>query len=58
MVTVVVGKQIEGNESTVYTTTEFPDAEQKTQFEMPNKNALIRAFNPGGPKWAMYVKGV
>lgn len=57
MVTIVVGKKNEGIETTIYTTTEFLNSDQKTQFEMPNKNALIRAFNPGGPKWAMYVKG-
>lgn len=53
----MVGKKVTGNETTVYTTTEFADSDQKTQFEMPNKNALIRGFSPGGPKWAMYVKG-
>lgn len=55
--TVIVGKEADDEETTLYTTTEIANEEQKTKFEMPNKNALIKAFNPGGPKWAMYVKG-
>lgn len=57
LVTVIVGKKVDGEETTIYTTTGSTHEEQKTTFEMPNKNALIRAFNPGGPKWVMYIKG-
>lgn len=57
LVTVLVGKRVVGNKTSIYTTTLLSNDEQKTEFEMPNKNALVRSFNPGGPKWAMYVKG-
>ncbi|CAG9863358.1 unnamed protein product [Phyllotreta striolata] len=58
LVTVIVGKQVPGCEATIYTTTKFPNEEQRTTFEIPNKFSLVRAINREGPKWAMYMKGV
>ncbi|KAJ8984669.1 hypothetical protein NQ317_015760 [Molorchus minor] len=58
LVTVIVGKKIEGDESIIFTTNTGVDTSQRATIEMPNKNALIRAITPGGPKWSMYVKGV
>lgn len=57
MVTVIVGRQIPGEESTVITTCEVADTPHKTVIEMPNKNALVRALIPGKPRWANYIKG-
>lgn len=58
MVTVVAGRSIPGEESTVVTTCSSADPPLRVDIEMPNKNALVRALIPGEPKWANYVKGV
>lgn len=56
LVTVMVGKKVEGSVVTVYTTSKFCD--QKTSFDLPSPCAPIRAITPVGPKWVMYIKGV
>ncbi|RZC38126.1 galactokinase-like, partial [Asbolus verrucosus] len=58
LVTVVVGKKIKGEMSTVITTNPDVDPPNKTTIEMPNKNALVKTITPGPPKWSNYVKGV
>lgn len=58
MVTVIVGRQIPGEESTIITTCEAADQPHRVCIEMPNKNALIKALIPGEPKWANYIKGI
>lgn len=56
LVTVMVGKQVQGDESVIFTTSDFP--EKKAVISMPSKTALVRAIPRDGPKWATYVKGV
>lgn len=58
MVTVIAGRQIPGEESTIFTTCKLVDKPYKVVIEMPNKNALVRALIPGEPKWANYIKGI
>ncbi|CAH1116088.1 unnamed protein product [Phaedon cochleariae] len=58
LVTVIVGKKIEGNVVSIHTTTKFSDCEQKTSFELPNDCAKVRTLSHDGPKWAKYIKGV
>lgn len=58
MITIIVGRQIPGEESTIVTGCTTVDKPHKVVIEMPNKNALVRALTPGKPKWANYVKGI
>lgn len=58
MVTVIVGRQIPGEESTVLTTCKLIGSPNKVIIDMPNENALVRALIPGEPKWANYLKGM
>lgn len=57
LVTVMVGKKVPGEVTTVVTTSPDCDAPKKTTIEMPNKNALVKIIPPGPPKWSNYVKG-
>jgi galactokinase len=58
LVTVMVGKKIPGEETTILTMNPHTDPPNKTTIEMPNKNALVKTITPGPPKWSNYVKGV
>lgn len=57
MVTVMVGKKIDGDITTILTTNKDADLPRKTTIEMPNINALVKTIPPGPPKWSNYVKG-
>jgi galactokinase len=57
LVTVMVGKKIPGEETTILTMNPHTDPPNKTTIEMPNKNALVKTITPGPPKWSNYVKG-
>lgn len=58
LVTVIVGKAIEGNESIIVTTNRDVPGPHKVTVEMPNKKCIIRANTQGKPKWANYIKGI
>ncbi|EFA08251.1 galactokinase [Tribolium castaneum] len=58
LVTVIVGKKVSGEETTIITTNPDADPPKKATIEMPNKNALVKTIPPGPPKWSNYVKGV
>lgn len=58
LVTVIVGRKIEGDITTIHTTNPDADQPRTTTIEMPNANALVRTIAHTGPKWSLYVKGV
>jgi len=57
-VTVIVGRKIEGDITTIHTTNPDADQPRTTTIEMPNANALVRTIAHTGPKWSLYVKGM
>lgn len=58
LVTVIVGKKISGDITTVISTNKDVDEPKTITIEMPNANALVRTIEHTGPKWSLYVKGV
>lgn len=58
LITVIVGKKTDGDESTIVTTNPHVDEPKKVTIGMPSPNAPIRALLRDGPKWALYMKGV
>ncbi|KAL1495011.1 hypothetical protein ABEB36_010501 [Hypothenemus hampei] len=58
LVTVIVGRKIGGDISTIVTTNPDADNPKKATIEMPNQNALVRTIEHSGPKWNLYVKGI
>ncbi|ERL95343.1 hypothetical protein D910_12608 [Dendroctonus ponderosae] len=58
LVTIIVGRKIDGDITTLVTTNPDADKPRKITIEMPNKNALVRTIEHSGPKWCLYVKGV
>lgn len=56
--TVIVGRKIEGDITTIHTTNPDADQPRTTTIEMPNANALVRTIAHMGPKWSLYVKGM
>ncbi|XP_066260031.1 galactokinase-like [Euwallacea similis] len=58
LVTVIVGRQIDGDITTIFTNNPDADNPRKITIEMPNSNALVRTIAHDGPKWSLYVKGV
>ncbi len=55
MVTVIVGKKIEGSQCHVLTTAEGVDEPFLIEFLLPTNTEPLK---PGKPAWANYVKGV
>ncbi|CAG9773660.1 unnamed protein product [Ceutorhynchus assimilis] len=58
LVTVIVGRKIAGDITTIVTTNQDADEPRTINIEMPNVNALVRTIEHTGPKWSLYVKGV
>lgn len=58
LVTVIVGKAIEGDESVIVTTNQDVSGPHKCTIKMPNKKVLIDTSTPEIPKWGNYIKGI
>lgn len=55
LVTVVVGRQVEGGRCRVTTTSPAADKPLQVEFAAPSSSAPLK---PGSPSWANYIKGV
>ncbi|KAK8395555.1 hypothetical protein O3P69_005573 [Scylla paramamosain] len=55
MVTVVVGRRVEGSRCRVHTTSPMADKPHQVEFPAPSPSTPLQ---PGSPSWANYVKGV
>ncbi|KAF7286464.1 hypothetical protein GWI33_005104 [Rhynchophorus ferrugineus] len=58
LVTVIVGRKVDGDVTTIITTNKDADEPRTITIEMPNEQALVRTLEHSGPKWGLYVKGV